>query len=99
MDKIIFCGYEISNGKKRPNPAKVKDVRQLKNQTCKKTAQKLFGILNYHRSFVKDFATIAAPITKCYGGKNAFKWTQEAEKSLDELKKVICSKAMELQFQ
>ena len=98
MEKIIFCGYEISNGKKRPNPAKVEDVRQLKNPTCKKTAQKLFGLLNYHRSFIKDFATIAAPITKCYGGKNAFNWTKEAEKSLDELKQEICSKAMELQI-
>ena len=58
MEKIIFCGYEISNGKKRPNPAKVEDVRQLKNPTCKKTAQKLFGLLNYHRCFVENFVTI-----------------------------------------
>ena len=91
-----FCGYQISNGTKRPNPKKVEAVRNLGTPTCKKSVQQLFGLLNYHRFFIKNFASKSAPITQTYSGNKRFKWTQEASAALNKLKSEICDAALEL---
>ena len=96
MSEIEFCGHLISNGTKRPNPAKVEAVRMLQRPVCKKSAQSLFGLLNYHRYFIPRFAQKSTPITKSYCGK--FNWTCEAEDALKLLKTEICNSALQLKI-
>ena len=96
MNEIQFCGYVIGNGKKKPNPQKVVDVKNMKPPTSKSEAQSVYGCLNYHRFFIPRFAAKAAPISKSYRGQ--FKWTTEAQNALDSLKIEICSKALELRI-
>ena len=96
FDKILFCGHIITNGTRRPNPEKVTAIKKLKSPACKKEAQSLFGLLNYHRSYIQDFAKKSAEITKSYS--KGFQWTEEAEKSLISLKDEICKNALRLQI-
>jgi len=94
--EIQFCGYIISDGKRKPNPKKVQDVLNLKTPSCKSGAQSLFGLLNYHRHFIPKFSKKAAPITNTY--KGTFKWTTEAAKALDKLKNEIADKTLSLRI-
>lgn len=43
----------------------------------------------YYRRFVKDFGIIASPLT-ALTKKYAFKWNEEAQGSLEKLKKALC---------
>ena len=97
-DEIVFCGYKIKNGYKYPNQEKVSAVRDLRPPRCAKEAQSVFGLLNYHRSFIVDFARKAAPITKTYNAKGRFRWTPEANAALETLKKLICDAALHLKI-
>ena len=97
MDEIKFCGFIIKDGCKKPNPEKVKAVRNLQAPTNPQGAQELFGMLNYHRSFIPQFAKKAAPISKTYNIK-PFCWTDEANNAMKILINEICNTALELQI-
>ena len=45
----------------------------------------VFGLLNYHRVFIPNFAKKAAAISRTYGAKRRFSWPPEAEKAFSAL--------------
>ncbi|MCG7866422.1 MAG: RNA-directed DNA polymerase [Candidatus Thiodiazotropha taylori] len=59
-----------------PHPKSVKDV------------EKFLGLLNYHRSFIKDYAKKAAPLYQITG-KKCFVWENEQEESFQILKNTL----------
>ena len=97
-NEVSFCGYRIKDGIKYPNEQKVQAVRALKSPKTAKESQMIFGLLNYHRSFIRDFAKKAVAITKTYNAKGRFAWTSEAEKALQILKEEICNAALQLKI-
>jgi hypothetical protein len=96
VKEIEFCGFILKDGNKTPNPAKVQAVKNLRSPSNKTEAQSVFGLLNYHRAFIPNFATKAAEITKSYNGQ--FKWTLAAEQSFKNLKSEICDAALQLKL-
>jgi hypothetical protein len=64
--KIKFFGAIIEDGFRKPNPEKTKAVLELQHPRNAKEAQSVFGLLNYHRNFIPNFAVKAGPITTAY---------------------------------
>ena len=95
-DSVNFCGYDISNGKICPSQDKIEAIQKLKIPRTKDAAQSLFGALNYHRRFIRNFAELALPISKTY--RSSFAWTEEATEALEILKEKICENAMNLKI-
>lgn len=96
VKEVEFCGFILKDGNKVPNSAKVQAVRDLKIPASKTEAQSIFGLLNYHRAFIPNFAAKASEITKTYNGQ--FKWTPEAHHALQKLKSEICDAALQLKL-
>jgi hypothetical protein len=94
--KVSFCGHFVNNGYVSPLKEKIKAILELKAPTNKKSAQSLFGLLNYHRNYIKDFASKAAPISKAYSGN--FEWDGKAQSALDILKNEISDAALTLKI-
>ena len=95
-DEADFCGFRIKNGCKFKNTKKVEAVRELRPPQNKAEAQKTFGLLSYHRTFIKNFARIAAPIVSSYSSKSHFKWDEQANSAFETLKDLICDAALNL---
>jgi hypothetical protein len=95
-NRVTFCGFDISYGNVAPSTDKIKAIRHLKIPRSRDEAQSLFGALNYHRKFIKNFASIAFPISKTY--RATFSWTDEASKALEILKDIICNHALNLKI-
>lgn len=53
--------------------------------TCSKDLERCLGFVNYHRTFIKDFAEMAYPL---YGltGKNRFQWGAIQQEAFERLK-------------
>ena len=65
--------------KKVPPPQKVRD------------AQSFLGLAGYYRRFIKDFSNLASPLFGFLGKDVEFKWTDDCQGALNELKDKLVS--------
>ena len=90
--EIEFLGHRLSQGEVSITATHEEAIRRwdppLKN---KKEVQAFLGVAGFHRVFVKDFATIAKPLTDLTGNE-PFRWTQEATDSVITLQKALLSR-------
>lgn len=59
-----------------PIPKSIHDVRSF------------HGLASFYRRFIKNFSSVAAPLTDCIKG-DKFQWTEQAQKSFDHLKQLL----------
>ena len=97
MTSIEFVGYTISAGTLSPTRKKVQALLEMGDPTTVTEAKGLFGLLNYHRSFIPNFAALADPITATYrNSKGRFIWTDDASKAAVQLKGIIANHTLKL---
>eukprot|EP00253_Pinus_taeda_P016982 PITA_16982 len=65
--------------KKVPPPQKVRDIRSF------------LGLAGYYRRFIKDFSKLASPLFGLLGKDVEFKWTDDCQRALNELKDKLVS--------
>jgi hypothetical protein len=69
------------------DPAKIEAVSNWDRPTTPTEVRSFIGLAGYYRRFVKDFAKIAAPLTRLTRKTEKFEWTEKCEKSFQELKR------------
>ena len=74
-----FLGYIISAGSIAMDPEKVRAVEQWPNPTDRKSLQRFLGFANFYRLFIRNYSSIAAPLTCLTSTKVRFAWSPEAE--------------------
>ena len=52
-------------------------------------ARAFFGLASYYRRFVRNFASIAEPLTRLTKKHTPFKWSTEAETAFNHLKQAL----------
>jgi len=76
--QMDFLGVCILKHGTTINPAKIAGIAEYPcNITNLRQARGFLGITGYHRMFVENISTIAAPITQLTGKGVPFKWGQE----------------------
>lgn len=65
--------------KKVPPPQKLRDVRSF------------LGLAGYYRRFIKDFSKLASPLFGLLAKDVEFKWTDDCQRALNELKDKLVS--------
>lgn len=59
-----FLGHILTPDGIKPNPNKIKVIKELKLPTTQKQIKSFLGITGYYRKFIKDYAKVAQPLTK-----------------------------------
>ena len=95
--EIQFCGHKIKDGRIHIPEKGVKAVLNIPKPRSKVEAQQCFGLVNYLRKSIPDFARIARPITRTFGA-GRFIWTPEADNALQKLKQLIADATEGLQI-
>ena len=83
---VKFLGHVVSEDGVHTDPEKVKAVKEWPIPTSVKEVKSFIGLASYHRRFVKGFADIARPLHKLDDAGTKFSWTEECQKSFDQLK-------------
>lgn len=87
--KIKYLGHYIEAGGVSTDPNKIKAVAEWPVPTNLKQLRGFLGLASYYRRFVKNFGTIARPLT-ALTKKETFMWSSEALDAFMELKEALC---------
>jgi len=88
MEMIVFLGYVISAKGIEMDEAKVQEWPAPKSIT---DVRSFHGLASFYRRFVKDFSTIASPLTEIVKKAMGFKWGEEQENVFSLLKSKLIS--------
>ena len=61
--ECVYLGYRVGQGKIIPERSKIEAVRDFAIPTTKKEVRIFLGLAGYYRRFVKNFSTLAAPLS------------------------------------
>lgn len=63
--EVAYLGHIITPDGIKPNPDKVKAIKQFPIPKTTKQIKAFLGLLGYYRKFIDNFAHITKPLTKC----------------------------------
>ena len=86
LDQVVFLGHVISKVEISIDPSKVEAVVDWARPTNVSEIRSFLGLASYYRRFVEGFSFIAGPLTQITCKNAKFVWTEECEKSFQELK-------------
>ena len=86
MDRVVFLGHVIT-----VDPSKIEAVVNWVRPTNVSEVRSFLGLASYYRRFVEGFSCIATPLTRLTRKNAKFEWTNECERSFQELKQRLVS--------
>ena len=89
--EVNFLGHIVSSTGISPDPSKTLKVKEWPRPISVQETQQFFGLANYYRRFVKDFASIAKPLHQLTEKKTPFKWTEQCDNAFASLKLFLTS--------
>ena len=91
MEKIVFLGYVITAQGIEMDEEKVKAIQDWPTTKSVSEERSFHGLASFYRRFVKDFSTIAAPLTEIVKKFVGFTWNDKQDKAFNLLKDKLCS--------
>ena len=85
--QVEFLGYIVSSEGVAMDPGKVKAVLEWTKPLSVREVQSFLGFANFYRKFIKDYSRIVLPLTQLTLRGRTFRWSLEADRAFDELKK------------
>ncbi|CAF4527491.1 unnamed protein product, partial [Didymodactylos carnosus] len=87
--QLDYLGFRITQDGIKPTKTNVVKTMDFPTPTSTKAAYSFVQMAQFYRRFIKDFASIAAPLNM-FKNKNAkFEWTSKCQKSFDTLKQKL----------
>ncbi|GBG73491.1 hypothetical protein CBR_g16832 [Chara braunii] len=87
--KILYLGQEVSAEGIRPEDAKVASIRDWPRPQTVTEVRSFLGMCGYYRNFVKNYSTIASPLTDLTRLDTPWDWSDECEGAFKRLKHAL----------
>ena len=93
--EVKFLGHVVGKGRTKPEEAKVKAIKSFSTPFTKKNLRSFLGLVGYYRKFIKDFSTIAAPLTNLTKKNvpNKLPWTKDHQNSFETLQDALTAES------
>lgn len=89
-EKLEYLGHYIKAKGISTDPNKVKAIDEWLIPVNLKQLRGFLGLAGHYRRFVRNFGTIARPLT-ALTKKDAFEWSEEARVAFENLKQSLCA--------
>ena len=83
---VQFLGFVVSEGKLAMDPAKTKAINDWPSPSNWKEHQRFLRFANFYRRFIRNYSSVANPLTTLTSTKTLFVWIPEAAKAFSALK-------------
>ncbi len=87
--RIEFLGHIVDKDGIHTTDAKVRAVQNFPTPTSVTHVRSFLGLAGYYRAFIKDFASIASPLTRLLKKEVSFVWHDAQQTSFDQLKHAL----------
>lgn len=84
--QLDYLGFRITQAGIKPTTSNVRKTIDFPTPTTAKEAYSFVQMAQFYRRFIKDFATIAAPLTAFKVKDAKFLWTPQCQQAFDTLK-------------
>ncbi|WMV49597.1 hypothetical protein MTR67_042982 [Solanum verrucosum] len=88
---VAFLGHIVSGGGIQGDPKKIESVKNCPRSLSSSDIQSFLALVGYYKRFIKEFSSIASPLTTLTQKKVNFLWSDACEKSSQELKDRLTS--------
>ncbi|CAA7046780.1 unnamed protein product [Microthlaspi erraticum] len=85
-NNVVFLGFVVSADGVQVDEEKVAAIRDWPSPKTVGEVRSFHGLAGFYRRFVKDFSTIAAPMTEIIKKEVGFKWEKAQEEAFQTLK-------------
>ena len=90
-EELRYLGHVVTANGIQPDNLKIEPISKLPNPRNVNEVRALLGMLGYYRRFIKNFATLAEPLTRLLKEDVKFTWGIEQEQSKTTLLKSMIS--------
>lgn len=91
LEKVHFLGHEVSKSGISIDPNRIEQIKNFAKPKNNSAVRRFHGLCSYNRKFIKDFASIAKPLTPLMSTTIEFYWNEETQKAFDKLKEALTS--------
>jgi hypothetical protein len=91
LDRVIFLGFVVSAQGIEVDKEKTKAIREWPTPKSITEVRSFLGLASFYRRFVRDFSTLAAPLTEVIKKEVGFKWGNDQENAFNSIKEKLCS--------
>ena len=84
--ELLYLGFIVNGQGTRPDPEKLKALRQWPIPCTVTDVRSFLGFANYHRRFIKDYAKKAEGLLQLTRGQQNFQWGPTQRKSFNLLR-------------
>ena len=87
--EVLYLGKVVSDKGISPDPVSVQKVLNWPAPSSFKEVERFVGLVNYHRSHIKDFAELTEPLYALLKKGAVFHWSTECKSSFTRLKDAL----------
>ena len=96
LERVTFLGHVISAEGVFVDPQKVEAVLKWERPTLVTEIRSFLGLARYYRRFIEGFSLIATLLTQLTRKNKKWVWSEECEKSFQELKRLTTAPVLTL---
>ena len=87
--ELLYLGFIISGNGVKPDPEKLKAIKNWPTPCNLTDVRSFLGFCNYHRRFVPHYASVAEPIVATTRGIGSFRWGPDQRRAFRALKQAL----------
>lgn len=87
--EVKFLGHIVGEGKLRMDTSKVKAIQEWEPPKKVTELRSFLGLVNYYRRFIKNYSSLASPLTDLLKKDRPWKWDESCQGAFEDLKEMV----------